>query len=300
MLESALRHMGSNEPVNSPLHAAALDLIISKSSVLKDVWSGMNYTLDKQPVGGDLSLISLHITLWKLRVGDCHLRLDRMATTQSKEMPLTLPTLTHVLNQVYDVTRRFRPMWHAKCMSAVSEELADHHSGDRKASCSSNGGHQPVQAWLRLELILIRTCVVLQAELVWRDLEASHIASALHAALKLLATNLRQECGVDSDSPLMEAVLSACGLDHAGVLWHPSERMARGHAQWERFAFNNLQGRALPGCSYWGCCNLLGFSETMLPTKLCSGCRRARYCSVECQQFAWVLNGHRQVCGEFG
>lgn len=299
--------MGQNEPADSPLHAAALHLIVAKSSVLQDVWSGMSYTLDEPPVGGDLSahilisnVISLHISLWKLLIGDCHLRMGRVTSIQSKVLPLTHTTLTHLLNQLYDVTRRFRPVWHAKCMSAVSEEQADHHSGDRKASSSRNGGRQLLQAWLRLELILVRTCVMLHAEVVRRVAGPSHIASAMHAASKLLATNLRRECGVDSDSPLMEAVLSACGVDHTEMLWDPVEPMAHGHARWERFAFNTLQGRALPGCSYWGCCNLLGFSETMLPTKLCSGCRRARYCSVQCQQSAWVLNGHGEVCGGGG
>lgn len=65
---------------------------------------------------------------------------------------------------------------------------------------------------------------------------------------------------------------------------------------WERYAVSNLKGRLLPGCCNLACANLTGVSEASLKTLLCSGCRRARYCSVECQKSAWLHGGHRDVC----
>lgn len=65
---------------------------------------------------------------------------------------------------------------------------------------------------------------------------------------------------------------------------------------WESHAVKHFHGRLLPGCSSFHCRQLAGVSEEALPTKLCSGCRRARYCSVECQREAWLAGGHASVC----
>lgn len=54
----------------------------------------------------------------------------------------------------------------------------------------------------------------------------------------------------------------------------------------------------LPGCSSFMCLNLAGCCEAALPTLLCTGCRRARFCSPACQRESWV-NGHREVCEKF-
>ncbi len=48
-------------------------------------------------------------------------------------------------------------------------------------------------------------------------------------------------------------------------------------------------------CCHMGCTNLAGGSEAELPTKRCSGCSMARFCSEECSQAAWRA-GHKQVC----
>lgn len=69
---------------------------------------------------------------------------------------------------------------------------------------------------------------------------------------------------------------------------------------WERYAVTHFDGRLLPGCCCFGCTNLSGVSEAALKTLLCSGCRRARYCSTECQRAAWVEAGHSTVCGKSG
>lgn len=68
-------------------------------------------------------------------------------------------------------------------------------------------------------------------------------------------------------------------------------------ALWDEYACKHLHGRLLPGCSYLRCTEIGGTSEASLPTLLCSGCRRTRYCSVRCQKAAWVQGGHSDVCG---
>lgn len=64
---------------------------------------------------------------------------------------------------------------------------------------------------------------------------------------------------------------------------------------WERWVCADLRGRVLPGCCYWGCTNMSGFSEAVLSTRLCSGCKRVRYCCEGCQKGAW-LEGHKEEC----
>lgn len=61
-------------------------------------------------------------------------------------------------------------------------------------------------------------------------------------------------------------------------------------------AVTHFQGRLLPGCCHLRCKNLYGPSEAALKTLLCSKCRRARYCSAECQKAAWLEGGHVHVC----
>ncbi|MEW5304947.1 MAG: hypothetical protein WDW36_007520 [Sanguina aurantia] len=51
-----------------------------------------------------------------------------------------------------------------------------------------------------------------------------------------------------------------------------------------------------PGCHNATCSNLAGVSEAALPTLLCGGCRRVRYCGVECQRAAWGKGRHGSVC----
>lgn len=70
------------------------------------------------------------------------------------------------------------------------------------------------------------------------------------------------------------------------------------HEMWERYGVTHFHGRLTSGCCNLECINLAGVSESALQTKLCSGCRRARYCCVECQKAAWIKGGHRSVCRE--
>lgn len=67
-----------------------------------------------------------------------------------------------------------------------------------------------------------------------------------------------------------------------------------------RFAEGSVLSRPQPGCCNTVCRNLVGVSEAVLPTRLCGGCKRVRYCSVECQQAGWIAGGHESVCGGGG
>lgn len=66
---------------------------------------------------------------------------------------------------------------------------------------------------------------------------------------------------------------------------------------WQKYVMRSFQGRLLAGCCHLGCKNMGGCSEGTLPTLLCGGCRRARYCSTECQQEAWIKGMHKYACG---
>jgi hypothetical protein len=50
-----------------------------------------------------------------------------------------------------------------------------------------------------------------------------------------------------------------------------------------------------PGCWHPLCLNLSGLSETDVVTRPCNQCRRARYCSRECQVAHWKM-GHKATC----
>lgn len=76
----------------------------------------------------------------------------------------------------------------------------------------------------------------------------------------------------------------------------PAQSESGARLAWERYAVTHFHGRLLPGCCNLACTNLAGVSEATLKTKLCSGCGRARYCSVECQKTAWRKGGHATVC----
>lgn len=58
------------------------------------------------------------------------------------------------------------------------------------------------------------------------------------------------------------------------------------------------QGRLLSGCSSPWCTNLSGLLDHLLPTMLCSGCRRVRYCGRACQRHDWITGGHSGACGK--
>lgn len=77
----------------------------------------------------------------------------------------------------------------------------------------------------------------------------------------------------------------------------PPRQCERAGVTWERYATAHFDGQLLPGCCNLGCTDLTGVSEAKLKAKFCSGCRKARYCTVECQRAAWLDGGHSAVCG---
>lgn len=72
-------------------------------------------------------------------------------------------------------------------------------------------------------------------------------------------------------------------------------RAAQG-AVWDRFSAAECTPWMLPGCGNLMCNNMSGCSEAALHTQLCSGCRRVRYCCVDCQRTAWKAGGHEVIC----
>lgn len=70
------------------------------------------------------------------------------------------------------------------------------------------------------------------------------------------------------------------------------------HFVWEQYGVTHFNGRLVPGCCNLDCTNLGGVSEAALKTQLCTGCKRARYCSVGCQRAAWAEGGHSTMCGK--
>lgn len=95
---------------------------------------------------------------------------------------------------------------------------------------------------------------------------------------------------------LLELTELVAGVLTADVMHSPKAHAIAGE-MWGQFALRFFHGRLLPGCGHLGCTNLAGVSEAALPTLLCSGCRRVRYCSAQCQREAWVDGGHSSVCG---
>ncbi|MEW5312451.1 MAG: hypothetical protein WDW38_004085 [Sanguina aurantia] len=66
--------------------------------------------------------------------------------------------------------------------------------------------------------------------------------------------------------------------------------------KWELYAQTCFHGRLVAGCCNLACSDMGGASEAGLKTRLCGGCRRARYCSAGCQAEAWSERGHSLLC----
>lgn len=64
----------------------------------------------------------------------------------------------------------------------------------------------------------------------------------------------------------------------------------------QRYAMTGFGGELLCFCSNDMCGNLDGVSDATLPTQLCGGCKRARYCSIACQKAHWLEGGHAAHC----
>lgn len=155
--------------------------------------------------------------------------------------------------------------------------------GDTAASCSSPYSLLPVLIH-QLQAVLL----VIIAHIFLRRLECSDIGK------DEWISNILSGCEGFSNTNLVAFARSLMG--------NSSSPLPRSQAQiselCEEYAVTHFHGRLTPGCCYLGCTSLSGVSEAALKTQLCSGCRRARYCSVGCQKGAWKEGRHSVVCTE--
>lgn len=130
----------------------------------------------------------------------------------------------------------------------------------------------------------------LQANTFLTLFQMSLLYSIAHVSSPELVRDARRACRQLPWASLRD--LAGSLLEEGGPFISRGERSA----VWERYAVTHFHGRLTLGCCNYGCMKMDGMSEAMLCTKLCSGCRRARYCSVRCQKAAWIDGGHKAVC----
>lgn len=114
----------------------------------------------------------------------------------------------------------------------------------------------------RHQLFLV---VALTLQSVMRNLDASE------ARITPMVRRMPQVADCESDAALWSGVVEGFGRRHGLRLMH--------------------------NCGSLACTNMTGPVDCLLDCLLCSGCRRTRYCSVECQRRDWAKGGHREVCG---
>lgn len=201
--------------------------------------------------------------------------------------------------------------WSAGCVQTLSTALTCLHrtmqskNGSTHAHLSFPGmpdqsrlehesHHEPAtsqqRTWLlrqtvtALVLCLLQVCA-LQAGLEWGGGPSSKQQPQWYS-------DVRSELGKMGGDPgaMSKAMLQAPGV------WDVTASETISASVYESFTTPACRQTWLPGCCHLGCTNLDGPSEASLCTLLCSGCRRARYCSVGCQRMAWI-DGHNLYCG---
>lgn len=142
---------------------------------------------------------------------------------------------------------------------------------------------------------------VLGLILVYDTLQATSAAVSAHEKFrfqvitKLCLQPLFVALEGDAD-PMWSAIARECANSLPRVpdcVVQPRDWSEPAHAYMLRFPG---RGRLLSGCGSPWCSNLCGLLDHLLPRKLCAGCRRVRYCSVDCQRRDWVTGGHSGVC----
>lgn len=285
--------MGAFEPAASELRSTVLHFIMLERHIFTQTWSG---TLAFG--GGGLSrstarphtFLSLYMSLFKsLRL---ELAEEPCSTGNSEHAVFPVPTL---LEEILRMTLMSRAACSVSSVAAPPTQGASEVCSSKDSS-STQDAESCLMGWLRLQLILMRSWVLLWTEVSHRDTASVGTDVTTRVLTHFISEFQRKLAAADFESSVLDSVHKACGFNLV-----VEERLAadvpKGHARWERFAFNRLAGRVMPGCSHWGCTNLGGFSEDALLTRLCSGCKRARYCSPACQRAAWVEGGHREACG---
>lgn len=283
-----MRHMGSSEKVSSPLQREALALIANHSWTVHEISQTF-----------DVYVAPVNIRTCLTRVIIKYLRLDLAERGDSKAPNIALNDEealvpgAHMFAKTMSLVVTFAqraPLQHRAHGVILWEESE---SSFGRANARTIKVHRAFQAWLQPQLIVLRSWVLFWVELSHKDLNPTEFNAATAALVRGVATLRTSEL---TNEGMMEPLLEACGFNHIGVRRQEGS-VPGSHARWERFANLYLDGVPLPGCSNWACTNLGGFSEAALPTLLCSGCRRVRYCSVKCQRAAWVEGEHRDVCG---
>lgn len=114
------------------------------------------------------------------------------------------------------------------------------------------------------------------------DFNSADIGTPLHQLYSIICFSTLQLQNLYGSSVIL--LPASLGLPESGTV-----------ADWQTYTLQ-FNGRMLPGCSNMLCQNLTGFHELHLNSKLCSGCRRVRYCCNKCQKEAWILGKHNAVC----
>lgn len=177
------------------------------------------------------------------------------------------------------------------CQGKASSSNQDKKHESGRGSC--NATDESALRWLLLQRLQAMTLITFVQVCLWR-LECECLEATLEERSKIpewFSTVLRQ-CQQIHDSKLRIVVHSIL----IGGTYPEPRPGSEVYVMFERYATSLVYGRLLPGCCHLGCINLEGVSEAALKTQLCSGCRKARYCSVKCQKAAW-LGGHSTACG---
>lgn len=171
--------------------------------------------------------------------------------------------------------------------SSSSTSGSSEGSGSTSQLLTQESGLQQLKAVLVLGLVRITN---LQLRLTEQERPGS--ARGCDAAGEFLRELTQQDPGMASVATGLLLQPSQAGK------WRTEAAAAKLEARyWEGYAGTHLSGRVSPGCCHFGCTNLAGVSDASLPTQLCGGCRRVRYCSAACQREAWAAGGHGMVCG---
>lgn len=298
-METGLRHTGNTQRKSSLFRSSSIRSVLVDSCLLRRALAGV-FTNSLPTKGTKHTLIdtsvSLCTTLFKLINLERNMQPWMHVMGSSNDQRSSVPTKL-LLGEIAALALVSKRAWeglHAKIQTAAVD----------LSSCSA-AKHTPYfESWLRLQLILLRSWTILWG--AWLEHQLStNVVSVDSAELYSMAKHLWRDYTSGVGGKMMVEIMNACGfhevmrpdLDHL-----PEQNLACAQiinidrAHWERFAFQHLTGKLFPGCNASNCLNMRGFSEAALPTFLCSGCKRARYCSVECQRQAWANRGHRELC----
>lgn len=305
-LEAGMRHVGYSPAKASKLSSTALSLIMVDRSFLTHAWASIHSQSTHPrarltPPG--VSLITTLMKSLRLEVRDRQDMAGPIAIKQNINFSRIISShgMLDLATAHARISLDYTDMeaW-IFANSDVAESTGS--GGSSGSGIKYNKSHNSwtpgdlrfAQVWLRLQLVLLRSWVLFWVEASDQQCSPEDYLAAT-ALLCAQASQFKQQ--FTAGNRVMEAVMDACGVNE--IEFRIQGRGSMGsHARWELFAMRHLDGPPLPGCCNCECTNLDGFSEAALPTRLCSGCRRARYCSDECQRAAWVLGEHRFVCNQ--